>query len=270
MVKLLIPKVSRFAARYKGLMINFAYQGANKPRKAIILAHGLPSSPSKPLDQEFSGLLKKGFMIFIPQYRGTFDSYGKSTIENCVDTILDTISFVKRGHATELFSMKNVAWKASEIILIGGSFGASIVLVAGAKSKDVDKIIAIAAPTDYRDAGKRPQYSEEKISDDRRIMKRVQPFTWRLSDSTWRKFENGELDINAVDYSRQLSRKRVLLIHGMSDMDVNFRRSGDLYRMINNGHKARLMLIKNEGHMNLKALGRPMVSLQVSKWIMAD
>jgi pimeloyl-ACP methyl ester carboxylesterase len=264
------PNVYRFTVRHHGILINMAYQGPNRPRKAVILAHGLPSSPPKPLDHEFSGLLRSGFMIAIPQYIGTFDSYGRSNIENCVDTILDTISLIKRGRATELFGMRRIGWRATEIVLIGGSFGGSVVLVAGAKSRYASKIIAIAPPTDYRDQGKRSEYAEERISDERCIMKRVQPFTWRLSDGTWRRLENGSLDINAVDYAGRLSSKRVLLIHGKEDDAVNFNRSVDLYERIKGGGAAKLMLIKNEGHMNLKALDKPEVYRQVIEWIKSD
>ena len=129
------------------------------------------------------------------------------------------------------------------------------------------KIIALAAPIDYRDQGKRREYTEEKIEDNHRIMKRIQPFTWRFKSNTWRKFNRGDLDINPIDYAAELSRKRVLLLHGKKDASVNFNRSVDLYNTIKRGKKARLVLFDKEEHLGLRALQKRAIFEEVKRWI---
>lgn len=259
-------QVSRI--RYKGILITLAYSDLTKPQKVIILAYGLPTVPPYYKNPFITKLIKSGFMVAIPQYIGTFDSYGVSNIKNSADTILQTIESIKKNKAKELYELKEISWKAKEIILIGGSFGGSVVLVAGAKSKDIKKIVALAPPTDYRTQGKM-RYPEEKIMDTYYIIKRAYPFTWRVkSKNVWLKFDRGELDLNPLDYVEKLKTKDIFLIHGLKDNVVNAKRSKQLYDKIkNSGNKKKLLILQREGHIGLEILGKRKIFNEVITWL---
>ena len=226
-------KFNRARVRSGKVFISFAYADLSKPIKVIVLAYGLPGSPSNTSDDFVRRFVRMGFVVAIPEYIGTFDSYGKFTLDNGVDTILETIRLFKKGRARDLFTQEGLHWRAKEIVLIGGSFGASVVLVAGAKSQLIRKIVSLAAPTNY---GDHIDANEESIIEDYYVIKRAFPFTWRLtSRKVWTDLDKGRLDLNAVDYAMSLKNKNVLLIHGVKDKAVNFRNSTQLYGRIRGG-----------------------------------
>ncbi len=246
------------------VFISLAYADLSKPIRVIILAYGLPGSPPNTNDLFVRRFVSRGFVVAVPEYIGTFDSYGQCNFENCVDTLLETIRLFSNGIAKDLITMEVLHWRVKELVLIGGSFGASIALVAGARS-DIRKIVSLAAPTNYRDIGD----EEESIIDDYHIMKRAFPKTWRFaSKKAWTDLDKGVLDLNAVDYAKSLRSKNVLLVHGMKDKSVNFKRSAQLYVMIKGGKgKKRLILLQKEGHFGLRALRKPKVFNEVIRFL---
>ena len=259
-------KLYRARVRSGKVFISFAYSDLSKPIKVIILAYGLPGSPSNTSDEFVRRFVRCGFVVAIPEYIGTFDSYGKFTPESSVDTILGTIKLFKKGGAKDLLTMDTLHWKAKEIVLVGGSFGASVALVAGAKSKLIKKIVSLAAPTNY---GAHTDPDEESVIDDYHVLKRAFPFTWRLtSKKVWTDLYKGRLDLNAVDHTKSLKGKNVLLIHGMKDKVVNFRNSTQLYGLIKGGKsRKKLILLKHEGHFGLRALRKPNVFNHVIRFL---
>jgi esterase/lipase len=232
--------------------MSIAYSDLSRPVRVLILAYGMPGSPSNTNDSFVRRFVSRGFVVAIPEYIGTYDSYGACNFENCVDALLETIKLFRKGKAKDLITMEALRWKVKELVLVGGSFGACMALIAGAKSKQVKKIVSIAAPTDYGDIGS----EEESVLDDYRVMKRAFPNTWRFaSKKAWADLNKGLLDVNAVDYAKSLRGKDVLLIHGVKDKAVNFKRSTQLYSMIKGGKgKKGLLLLEKEGHIGLRAL----------------
>ena len=89
----------------------------------IVFAPGLPQLINKyhPLVHQAKRL---GYNLFIPHYPGTHDSGGKLSIAGASEIIAKTISLVKNGRATELYSNKGLKWDASRIYAVGFSFGA--------------------------------------------------------------------------------------------------------------------------------------------------
>ncbi len=261
-------KVNQARVRSGKIFVNLAYGDLSRPANAIVLAYGMPGGgPADPKDQFVIRFVKQGYIVAIPEYIGSFDSYGRSTIGNSVDSILEAIQLLRRGKANELWGMTELRWKTKEITLIGGSFGASVVLVAGAKSKAVKKIVALATRADYRQSGF--DSLEENVMDDYYVLKRAYPFTWRFSSKkAWVDFSKGRIDLNAVDYASTLKNKDVLLLHGMKDKVINSGRSKQLYERIRGGRgKTRLVLLKNEGHIGLRILRKPRIFWQVMRFV---
>jgi pimeloyl-ACP methyl ester carboxylesterase len=259
--------IDRYVVRHRGVTINLIVPAPAIPRKAVILAYGLPGAPLTYSDSAVSKLARMGFIVALPQYIGTFDSYGKCTIENSVDTMLRTIELLEKGRASELYHLAPVRWKVRSISLIGGSFGGSVALVAGAKSGHVKNIVAMSPPTDYRSIVRGAEKGEEGMDEDRVIMGRAQPFTWRFSAKTWEKAMKGDIDLNAVDYVPQLKKKRVLLLHGTKDESVSIERSKSLYESMLPSKGKKLVTLKGRGHFGLSILHNPSVFKAVVKWL---
>ena len=254
---MITPKSSK--VRFGKLVADIVYTDL-RAKRAIVVGYGLLSSPMSHHTPIVKKLANSGFLIFIPRYYGTYESDGVCTFENAANSMLDTVKLVKLGKAQDAWGEK-LRWNAKQIILAGGSFGGSAALVAGAKSKDVKKIVAVATPTDYR--------TKRGIAAYRVIWSIGYKNTWRCAKNAWKKFIAGDIDLNAIDYTEQLKKKDVLLMHGSKDKIVSPKYSELLYNKLADGkgfHK--LIIIKGAGHSSIMGfLMRPGVFKQFVEWL---
>ncbi len=240
-----------------------------KARRFIISCHGMPSHPYQHNPAKMEPLLDEGFVMLFPYYIGTWGSTGTMSWENCVETVLKSVEFVKRGSANNLYNDAEVLWKVQDITLLGGSFGASVVLVAGAKSADVKSIIAVSGPTNWRDHSRIPEEDAEPIEELYDVINKGWGHLWRIpSKDEWMRIVDGSADLNAVDYVEQLKEKNVLLIHGETDAVVAAKRSIDLHAQLKDGSgKQRLLVLKSEGHRGNDVVGREDVFPKVLEFL---
>ncbi len=244
--------------RYKGVLFNFTLDKSFFKGTVIVLAYGMPGSPLSVFDKLVIKLTKKGFGVAIPEYIGTFDSFGKFDFKNAVDSLIYTIDSIKNNRSYDLFTNKKISSKVKHIILIGGSFGGSIVLIAGAKSKFVDMIVAIAPVTDY--SGKLNYENETGIDDLANQIHILQPVTWKVSDSAIKELKSGHIDINPILHVKDIAKKKVILIHGLNDKCVNYKRSLDLYySLLFFNCDVKLNLIPKLGHIGISVLRKPKI-----------
>lgn len=234
----------------------------NKEYRFIISCHGLPSHPYQHNPSKMENVTDAGFVMVFPNYIGTWASDGIMSWENCVKTILDTVDFVKSGQGRKVTQYTGddsiIKWKVKDITLLGGSFGGSVALVAGAKSKDVKNIISIAAPTNWRDHSKIHEESAEPIEDLYDAIKHGWKNLWRIPNKEeWNRLVEGTADLNPCDYIVQLKSKNTLLIHGDADKVVSVKRAEQLHEDIKDGKgKHEIIILKGEGHMGNETIGR--------------
>lgn len=217
-----------------------------KPQYFLIFLYGLLSKPLDDRSPIIKKLVEKGFSIICPEYIGTFSSYGKCNFKNSIDTVLQTIKFLKKGKAKNLWSGDKFIWKTKEIVLIGGSYGGSIALVAAARS-EVRNIVAAAPVIDWKEHFKQKKYNLYGI------IKRGFGNVWRINKKYWKKFVEGKLNLSPIEYIRFLKDKNILLIHGKKDRVVSINKTNEFYEMLKKGggnHKK--IVLTNEGHVELK------------------
>lgn len=94
----------------------------NGGEKNLIYACGLPQyitkyHPIVKLCQEFK------VNLFVPRYRGSWESDGNFTITESIYSIEETIKMVRGGKAVELYNDSKITWNGQKIFLIGSSFG---------------------------------------------------------------------------------------------------------------------------------------------------
>lgn len=148
----------------------------NNSNRNVIFAAGLPQFIDKnhPLAKQAEAV---GFNLFMPHYPGTHDSSGKFSVRNSAMALEKTIEFVKSGSATELYNQSVISWDATNIFLLGFSFGGLIALL---QKSTVDKTILLCpfVSADYHFGNKK--YSSENIIDTFDFMKRAYPKTYRF------------------------------------------------------------------------------------------
>lgn len=241
----------------------------NKAYRFMVFCHGLPSHPYQHNPAKIENLIKGGFVLVFPNYIGTWASYGKMSWENCVNTVLETIGFLKRGGGTEIRNNLEVMWGVKEIIIVGNSFGGSVALVAGAKSSYVKKIISFSAPTDYKNHSKIEGEEAEPI--DKLYDSVIQGWRnlWRIpSKGEWERLARGNVDINPVDYIEKLKDKDVFLIHGSEDNIVSPLRSEELYKKLESGKGNHVLtILKGEKHIGYDYLGNKYLASKILRWL---
>lgn len=264
-------KLNHFLFRYGDIIATmwFKYNlEKDKNYKIMIFCHGLPSHPYQHNPAKIENLIKNGFVLMFPNYIGTWASDGIMSWENCVNTVLQTINFLNKCKGRELRNNLHIMWNVKDIILIGNSFGGSVALVSGAKSKDVKKIISIAAPTNYRD--------HSKIEDEEESIEKLYNSVvygwknlWRIPNKEeWERLVSGKADINPLDYINILKDKDVFLIHGIRDKIVSSVRSEKLYEKLKTGKgNHRLLLLENEGHLGYDSLWRKDLESKILDWL---
>jgi dipeptidyl aminopeptidase/acylaminoacyl peptidase len=250
--------------RFDGVLAYFYYLKQKGVRlgsvRCAVLCYGLPGIPPARYHPLVERLVEKGFLVACPEYPGTYGSFGKCNFENAAEAVVKTIEFLRRGKAVELRDLKKLRWKAKEIILVGGSFGGSVALVAGAKSDAVRKIIAIAPVTDYRGrkrtARRNRPYIERGLAN-----------LWRVEKSAWGALAKGGLDINPIDYAPELADKEVFLVHGDCDDTVGITQSTRLLEAMRGGRgKHGLVVMRGEGH-GIAGMFHPKAVREVMKFV---
>jgi len=78
-------------------------------QRFLVFCYGLPGKPLDENSQIVKKFLEKNFIIVCPEYIGTFSSYGRFCVKGVVETILETIKFLKKGEAIELWNLKKFA-----------------------------------------------------------------------------------------------------------------------------------------------------------------
>lgn len=219
-----------------------------KPAKFLIICHGCPSHPYDENPATNQRFMQDGFVLVYPEYIGTWGSGGQCNFENAVDTVLKTIKLLRKGAAKDIKSNHVVKWNAKEIILIGGSFGGSVALVAGAKSNHIKKIVAVSPVTDWRTHNKL-NFKEEDLTQMWKIINGGLNNYWRARKPDYMKLMNGKLDLNPIDYIDVLKEKNTLFIHGINDKEVNYRRSENFNQKLKTGSgQHKIYLSKQKGH----------------------
>jgi pimeloyl-ACP methyl ester carboxylesterase len=118
-----------------------------KAADAIVL---LPGFPSKNFNDDILYFFnEKGYHVFFPRYKGSYQSNGKFLKTNIVTDLASFTKQLNKGKATNLWDNKLIKFKIKEKILLGGSFSGAIACGLAANTKEFSKIILSAPVWDF-------------------------------------------------------------------------------------------------------------------------
>lgn len=148
-----IPPILK--AYYKDMFFEFLVHGREEgwERDSIVLLPGFPSSNK--YDSEMRYLYSRGFNVFFPRYKGTYQSKGSGKGgflgENIVQDLKKFLEEMKKGKAKSLWDNRVVEFSVGgKIILFGGSFSGAVACGLGAVDKDVRKIVLFSPVWDFK------------------------------------------------------------------------------------------------------------------------
>jgi dipeptidyl aminopeptidase/acylaminoacyl peptidase len=208
-----------FRARFKDEIVAEFVPPARprKKQKIIILCDGMPSIPGKQPLMAF--LAAKGYWVFYPRYRGSWESGGKFLQQSPHKDILDVIDELPKG-VRELAFGQRFALRPDEIFVIGGSFGGAAAILASMDAR-VKKVIANCPVVDWGVLA-----TEEKLETSNRnyaaYIRQAFGNGYRLSDSNWRKLHGGRF-YNPAYHVREINPAKIMMFHAKDDPYVPYK-----------------------------------------------
>lgn len=189
---------------------------AEKKQRVIVLCDGMPSMPRKqPLMNFLSG---KGYWVFYPRYRGSWESDGKFLQKSPHLDILDVISELPKG-VRELAFGKKFALAPDEIFVVGGSFGGAAAILASLDQR-VKKVIANCPVVDWAILGEEEK-AETSNPNYAAYIREAFGNGYRLSDSNWRKLRGGKF-YNPAAHVKDVDVAKIMMFHAKDDPYVPY------------------------------------------------
>jgi len=216
---------------------------AMSSRKVIILCGGMPGYPGKSALPEF--LSGKGFWVFVPRYRGSWENAGSFLKISPHRDVLDVVDQLPRGFH-DLWSGKVHKITRPEIYLIGSSFGGPAVILAS-RDPRVRKAVALSPVTDWRVDSK-----TEPIDKLGKFARAAFGAGYRGTEKDWGKLKDGTFYNPAHEVS-SIDGAKLLMIHAMDDKIVYAKTS----IAFASATGAQLVLLPRGGHLSVSNVTAP-------------
>jgi len=208
-------------AYFGGIFFEFIVQ--DKTADAVIILPGFPSG------NDFKDLIKffynRGYHVFVPRYRGTYQSTGKFLSKNPVDDVISFIKHLEQGNAKSLWDNKKKTFSIKNKIILGIGFGGNIACGVAAKYPVLSHIILAAPIWDFAKHNKNGD--EQDLKQLAEFVKRAYKNCYRYEFSDiikkLKKFEETKPEF----YMPRLSLP-VLVLHDTNDRFVAFRNSKEM------------------------------------------
>lgn len=224
-----------------------------KQQKVIIFCDGMPTVPYK--KELLSFFSSKGYWVFHPRYRGSWESSGSFLKISPHQDILDMIDQLPKGFKN-FTTNKTIRLKPDRLYIVGGSFGGPAALLVS-KDKRVDKVIAVSAVVDWQSPSK-----TEPLGPFYQIVKNAFGQGYRMSKQDWDKLKTGKF-YNPIKQLNLIDPSKVLLIHAKDDDVVAAKSVKKLTALIGSG----LIMLNTGGHMPTATITEPRFWPRIKKFL---
>ena len=214
-----------------------------KKQRVIILLDGAPSVPSKKSLIEY--LSKKGFWVFHPRYRGTWESDGKFLQYSLEKDVIDVIDGIHNGFV-DLWNNKKMKLKPDSVYLVGGSFGGPAGIFA-ASDRRVTKSIVISPMIDWTKPTR-----IEPIEFLEKFIATAYGNGYRVDKKGWAKIKSGKF-YNPATYNKNIANYKILFIHAKDDEICSYAHTKKFAMQIG----ANLATVAKGGHFGASILLKP-------------
>jgi esterase/lipase len=217
-----------------------------KTHKAIILCDGMPSIPRKQPLAEF--LSRKGYWVFYPRYRGSWESGGNFLEKSPHEDILDVIAGLSREFR-ELSFGRRFRVQVDELFVIGGSFGGAAAILSSLDPR-VKKVVANCPVVDWSIL-RREQKKETSNPSYAAYIREAFGNCYRLSDKNWKKLQGGKF-YNPAYHADEVAASKVMMFHAEDDPYVPYQSVKKFARRTG----VRLKLLRRGGHLSTDLIVR--------------
>ncbi|MEM4259325.1 MAG: hypothetical protein QXS38_01000 [Candidatus Pacearchaeota archaeon] len=202
---------------FGGIFVEFVLQ--DRLADAIIL---LPNFPS---GNDFSELIafffEKGYHVFVPRYRGSYQSAGKFLSKNPVDDLIGVLNALDEGEIKSLWDGKKQSFRINKKILVSSGFGGAIALGLAAKSGLASHLILQAPIWDFKMHNSNGDEQDiEKMSE---FVRNAYKNCYRYSFKNFRRKMSKFEELNPAYYLPRVNELPILVMHDPNDKIVNLR-----------------------------------------------
>lgn len=202
--------------------------------KVIIFCVGAPGVPG------FADRLKywsqKGYWVFQPRYRGSWESRGIFLEKDPTQDILDVIDELDKPFTDE-WNQVEYYCEPKEIFVYGGSFGGPAAIFVS-KDKRVKKVVAMSPVIDWRAPSQ-----DEPLEQWPEIVERSFGMGYRSTPDIWKKLQTG-LFYNPMLHMGEFDGKKIMIIHAEDDTDIRAKEINEFAEKT----KCQLYMLKRGGH----------------------
>ncbi len=241
--------------RFKKEIVAEFLPSTRPSRKVLIIASGMPGVPKNRELLPF--FAKKGYWVFLPRYRGTWESDGRFLRREPTQDILDIIDELPRGF-TDFWNNKRYRVKPDHLYIIGGSFGGPAALLAS-RDPRVTKVVALSPIVDW--TVPMPDEPMEKLG---RWLGPGFGQGYRFATADWRKLMAGKF-YSPVAHIGELDPKKILIIHAKDDRVVTWPAVRKFIKQLG----CQSIVYKRGGHLSRTILTRPTVYRRVLRFFRA-
>lgn len=233
--------------RFKGEIISEFIPAAKKSNKVIILCGGMPSYPGNKNKELLMKLSERGYSVFVPRYRGSWESEGEFMKLSPHQDILDIIDELSTKGFADLFSGKQHRISKPQVSVIGSSFGGPAALLTS-KDKRVKKIVALSPVIDWQDMDN----TVEPIDFMKSFVKSAFGAAYRIKPQSWDKLKKGKF-YNPANEVGNIDGKKIFILHAKDDPIVRYQPSAEFAVRT----RAKLKLLDKGEHLSLSLLNTP-------------
>lgn len=204
--------------------------------KAIILCDGCPSVPSKHKIGEF--LAKKGYWVFHPRYRGSWESGGQFLKYAPEEDVRIVAEHLNDGFEN-IYDAQTYVLDIREVFVFGVSFGGAAAILS-TKYSVITKAVALSPVIDWRAKSKAEPFPYFV-----RMLREGFGEGYRTHKDAWKKIESGTF-YNPLYEASVLNKDKIFIIHANDDEVVPI---APLKRFITQT-KIKPLILREGGHLS--------------------
>ena len=246
--------VNILRTRFKKEIVSEFLPPAINSNKVIILCAGMPSYPGRRNDlMEF--LSQKGYWVFLPRYRGTWESGGSFLKRSPHQDILDITDSLEAGFI-DLWNKKKYAIRNPNVFVIGSSFGGPAAILSSLHPK-VKKIVALSPVIDWNN-----ESELEPIDLLGKFTRSAFGNGYRFEQRDWDKLKSGKF-YSPLAAQNKLKGANILLFHAKDD-EVVYYEPTKVFSVKTN---STLVTLKTGGHLSISQISTPQFWKKISSFI---
>ncbi len=224
--------------------------------KVLILCSGMPGYPGGK-GEAMQTLARRGYWVFVPRYRGSWESGGTFLQRSPHEDILAVVQGLSKPFI-DFYSEEKMRVTRPQITVIGASFGGPAAILASRDTR-VKQAIALSPVIDWR--------GQRGTAESLEMMEAFLPKAFGEAyrgdpEKVWKKLASGRF-YNPVHEVKTIQGKKLLIMHAKDDHVVPFAPAQEFAEAVD----ARFEAIVRGGHFGVSSILKPHLWRRASSFL---